>query len=641
MSHPPAMHAIRYALLAAVCLALAGCSVLASDQTIRPGLGVGRQQPVSELQVAPPGPRPGAEPTDIVRGFLQAMAGSGGDFVTAREFLTGTAAQEWSPEAQTVVFRGSSQITEPTAEELAAAAAAAAASAATSTVTASPVVPGEGELAVRVSAAAWAEVARDGRYRELATDEQRTTDLVLAQVDGEWRIRQLDPGLGRWLSTADFERLYDAYAVHYVSTGERLLIPDIRYVPTDRVATRLAQLQLGGTPDYLRAAVREDIPESARLAVGAVPVLGGIASVDLRGESIGAEPTARANLWAQFVATLTQVRGVDQVQISVDGNPLEIPGVDRVSSLSDLGFTPAPSLSRVPPLIRQGTRIGQATLRPQLENSAAEPTPAPSSEQGFPEIEPEWRDLALSFSGAELAGVSENALSRWREGIRYDVPGFAGGLGRPCYDRYDTLWVGGIGTEPGERLFAVNAAASPADPLRSPAQAVEVGWLQDRRVVSCHVSPQGTRIAVVSDTGEGTAGRLDIGTVAREPNGLPRTVVGPQPVGARFTTISDAVWLTETSLGVLGEARPGVGGAVAPETAEDVQVGVGLQPWLLTVGGHTVDLPDLAGASRITSTGGERNLVLTAADSDVVYVRAGAQWLPAQNRGSEVIVAAR
>ncbi|MFN2318670.1 MAG: GerMN domain-containing protein [Dermatophilaceae bacterium] len=657
---PPTVHRLRYALLAAVCVVLTGCASLASDQTIRPGLGVGRAEPDRNLQVAPPGPRSGGEPAEIVRGFIQALAGSGGDFVTARDFLTGAAVEEWSPEAQTVIFRGVAQIAEPTAEELAAAAAAEAEAAAasgdaTAAPTATPAAPGEGEVAMRITASVWAEVARDGRYRELAAEEQRTTDLVLTLDDGEWRIRHLGEGFGRWVSTADFERLYDAYAVHYVSTGERLLIPDIRYVPTDRVATRLAQLQLGETPRYLLGAVRADIPSSARLAVGAVPVLGGVASVDLRGEGVGSDPTARANLWAQFVATLIQVREVERVEISLDGNPLEIPGIERVNSLSDLGFTAAATPSRVPPLIRQGATIGQATLRPQTADTLGEPTPAPPNEQGFPEIEPEWRDLALSFSGGELAGVSGEALSRWRDGIRYEVPRFATELGRPCYDRYDTLWVGGVGRVLArDRLFAINAAASPADPLRSPAQPLPVSWLDERRVISCHVSPQGTRIAIVSDTGEGTAGRLDIGTVIRQANGLPTGVVGPQTLGDQFATLTDAVWLTETSLGILGELRAAaVGDPVAPVSPtepapepnggeEEVPAPIpGPQPWLITVGGRTTELPDIEGAQRITSTGGERNLVITSADSDLVYVRAGSQWLPAQDRGSEVIVAAR
>lgn len=640
---------LGYALLAALCVVLTGCSVLASDTTIRPGLGVGRLEPESNLQVAPPGPRDGAEPTEIVRGFMQALAGSGGDFVPAREFLTGAAAEEWSPEARTIVFRGPAQIVEPTPQEVAAAAAAEAEAAGTATATPTATVPtaAPGEVTLRVAVTVWAEVDRGGYYRELATPQDRTTDLVLRQVDGQWRIRAVDAGFGRWLGTADFDRLYDAYAVHYVSTGERLLIPDIRYVPTDRVATRLAQLQLGPPPEYLVGAVRQDIPESTRLTVGAVPVLGGVASVDLRGAGIGSDPTSRANLWAQLVATLTQVRGVDLVDISVEGNPLEIPGVERVSSLSDLGFTTPATPSRVEPLIRQGTTLGRPVLRPQLEEPVDEPTGAPPSEQGFPEIEPQWRDLALSYSGDELAGVSENAMSRWRDGLRYDVPGFATDLGRPCYDRYNTLWVGGQGTAlPGDRLFAINAAAAPADPLRSPAQALSVEWLVDRRVLSCHVSPQGTRIAIVSDEGEATPARLDIGTVVRQANGLPTEVSGPQALGAQFTTVTDAVWLTETSLGILAEARvvaevtDPAGDGVIGQDPSSVPLG-GLQPWLITVGGRTTDLPDLAGGARITSTGGERNLVITSGDSDVVYVRVGPQWLPAQDRGTEVIVAAR
>jgi hypothetical protein len=636
-----------YAVLAAaLCVVLSGCSVLASDQTIRPGLGLGRDEPDRDIQVAPPGPRPGAEPAEIARGFLQALAGSG-DLVTARDFLTAQAADQWSSQAGTAVFSGAAQIEEPPAEDAEPAPAEGAEEAGPeAAATPSPTVR-EGEVVLRMSASVWAEVGSDGRFRQLPDEEQRSTDVVLTQRRGEWRIRHLDPGFGRWISTADFERLYDTYAVHYVSTGERVLLPDIRYVPTDRVATRLAQLQLGATPEYLLGAVRHDIPASARLAVGAVPVLGGVATVDLRGEGIGSDPTSRANLWAQFVATLTQVRGVEQVRITLEGNPLEIPGVEEVRSLSDLGFTTPATLSRVPPLIRQGVDIGQPALRPQFDDVPAEPTPAPPSDQGFPGIEPEWGDLALSFSGAELAGVSEDALSRWRGDIRYDVPRFATGLGRPCYDRYDTLWVGGVGTTvPRERLFAVNAAASPADPLRSPARAVPASWLDDRRVVSCHVSPQGTRIAIVSDAGPDTPSRLDVGAVIREPNGLPTGVSGPQTLGDHFARVTDAVWLTETSLGLLGELRavpeaapPPEEGEAEPEPVEPANVGI--QPFIITVGGRTTDLPDIQGtATAITSTGGERNLVVLV-EPDLVYTRVGSQWLPAQERGSELIVAGR
>ena len=78
MSRTSSVRRIRYALLACLCAVLAGCSVLAADQTIRPGLGVGRAEPDRNLQVAPPGPRDGAAPAEVVSGFLPAVAGSGG-----------------------------------------------------------------------------------------------------------------------------------------------------------------------------------------------------------------------------------------------------------------------------------------------------------------------------------------------------------------------------------------------------------------------------------------------------------------------------------------------------------------------------------------------------------------------------------
>src|SRR5690606_16684466 len=259
-----------------VALVLTACSSLAEDQTIRPGLGVGRDQVERDLQVAPAGPRAGADPMEIVRDFVQALAGSGGDYVTAREYLTGEAERDWSPETRTLIFRGSVQVTDPNGSPgtpraadaesaqgatVVEAEAAEPAPTATAEPTAESTLPPveDGDTVLRLRASAWAEVGRLGHYRELPGPQDVTSEVILRRDDGEWRIRHLDPGFGRWLATADFERLFDPYAVHYVSTGERVLVPDIRYVPTDRVATRLAQLQLDETPDYLLGAVRHDI----------------------------------------------------------------------------------------------------------------------------------------------------------------------------------------------------------------------------------------------------------------------------------------------------------------------------------------------------------------------------------------------
>lgn len=758
---PRSIGRLVIAMVAAVLLA--GCTVLAADPTIRPGLDVGRDAPERDLQVAPPGPRVDAPPDQIVRDFIQALAGSGGDFVSAREFLTEEAADAWSPDARTVIFRRLVQVSpvdrkeqgdqedggqqdgdaEPTEGAATAEGGEAEVPAEVETgetegpsdpptgsepptPTSPPVdveagespprdddprpqpLPplGDGDLVMRLSAAAWAEVDRDGRFRELPEEVSMTSDIVLTQQAGQWRIRHLEPDFGRWIATQDFDRVYDSYAVHYVYRADRLLIPDVRFIPTDRVATRLAQLQLGDVPEYLALAVRDDLPADARLAVGAVPIVGGVATVDLTGTGFGADPEARRRVWAQFVATLSQVRGVDRVQITLDGNPLEIPGLDSVRSLADLQFpSTSPSPPTAAPLVRQGVFMREFSGRPRTDDDTEVPTPPPAA--GLPAIDERWHDLALSFTGGELAGVSGDSLSRWRNRFRYEVPSFATELGRPCYDSQDVLWVGGTGQLLRERLFYVNAAASPVDPLRSRATPVGSGWLTDRRVLACQISPQGTRIAIISDTGEDSPSRIDIGTILREANGLPTAVIGPQPVAEQFALVRDAVWLSETSLALLGQTRtnaellaemedeqtedsepenePGsepdrsadedtsaepaqeptqaptqeptrepeqdlaeeTEQEREPEADEDAELlpdplggERGVLPYLVTVGGRTTNLPTILGGERITTTAGERNLVITTTDG-TVYVRVGSRWLPAQNQGREIVVATR
>lgn len=729
MRRSPPPHVAAAAVSMLMTLLLCGCTILASDPTIRPGLDVGRAAPERDLQVAPPGPRRDATPEQIVRDFIQALAGSGGDFVSAREFLSGDAVETWSPDARTVIFRRTVQVApvepmpdaaDPDADDADAAGSGNEATAEDSTAAGTPPGPeqgaqvdngpdpsvrphplpplNDGDRVLRLSAAAWAGVDRTGRFRELPQDTTITSDIVLTQQEGQWRIRHLEPGFGRWIGTTDFDRVFDTYAVHYVYRADRLLVPDVRYIPTDRVATRLAQLQLGPVPDYLSLAVRDDIPLGARLAVGAVPIVGGVATVDLTGGSFGADPEARRRVWAQFVATLAQVRGVDRVQITLDGNPLEIPGVESVRSLGDLEFPQtAASLPTTPPLVRQGVFMREFSTRPRTTETGGEPVPPRSA--SLPAIDERWHDLALSFTGGELAGVSGDALSRWRNRFRYEVPRFATDLGRPCYDSQDVLWIGGTGQLVRERLFYVNAAASPVDPLRSQATPVAASWLTGRRVLTCQVSPQGTRIAVISADGEGGPSRLDIGTILRESNGLPTAVIGPQPIAEQFAVVRDTVWLGETSLALLGQTRAnaaildreraepaaadeatganeqngseqappeGTGEGPAPvpsgepdvpeagpaeaDPAEDglpddllpdpLAVERGVLPYLITVGGRTTPLPSILGGQRITTTGGERNLVITTSDT-TVYVRVGSQWLPAEHQGRDVVVATR
>src|SRR5690625_6612085 len=102
------MTSTRYLNLLVVVLALivTGCaSIPESGQ-------VGESDPQADINrdVAytfnPAGPANDATPTSIINGFILAATGIQGDFSTAREFLTDSAANDWDPHAQTTIYTG-------------------------------------------------------------------------------------------------------------------------------------------------------------------------------------------------------------------------------------------------------------------------------------------------------------------------------------------------------------------------------------------------------------------------------------------------------------------------------------------------------------------------------------------------------
>ena len=180
-----------------------------------------------------------------------------------------------------------------------------------------------------------------------------------------------------------------------------------------------------------------------RLTVDAVPVDSGVATVDLTATKPGGDPVRRQNLWAQFVATLSQVPEVDRVALKVEGSDLDLPGLEKApASLADLGF---PQTTAAPP--------GQPVVRTNGELFTVDPArigedrdAGPARRRATPaSIAPGWVWLAVSRDGKEMAAVGGDRaeLARWREGRQIRVPSFATHLTRPTYDTHDFLWVGG------------------------------------------------------------------------------------------------------------------------------------------------------------------------------------------------------
>jgi hypothetical protein len=567
--------------LAVLAMAVSGCGGLSMESPVRPGLEAGAL-PADPVRVLPPGPAAGSSQQQIVLGFLRAGAASESDYQVARSFLTPAPKSPWRPDSSVMVFTNEASTTTTLVDD----------------------------HTVRLEATVVASIDASGRYRDLPAGSRASATFTLEQVSGQWRIDALPEGFGLWLSADDVDRVYRPFRLHYVSTTDRRLVPDLRWFSEGKgLATRLARAQLADAPEYLRGAARTHIPAGTRLTVDAVPVHDGLATVDLTSTRPGGEPVGRQNMWAQLVATLTQVPGVQRVALKVEGSDLELPGLSGpASSLADLSFPTVPPPPQVKPVLRSGSQL--RAIDPELV-----PGPAPTAAQrppvALPAIGPGWTGLALSRSGQEIAAVSaeRTELARWRGDGAVAAPFAATGLTRPTYDRHDVLWV--AGRDRATRVWAVNAAASPQDPQRSRPQAVSAKWLEDRVPLALRVAPGGQRLAVISTDPAGKDARIDVAGIVRAPNGIPQSLLPPLRVAAVLTTARDLVWADEVTLAVLGAAGP----------REAVR------PWRVQVGGRTTALAQAPGAVAITTVNGLRGLVVTTTGNQVL-LRAGSSWLP-------------
>lgn len=584
----------RYAatLAAGAVLAVTACGGLSTSSAIQPGLEVGSVQE-NEVRVEVNPVAPGSSPQQVVQGFIRAAAASDDAYQVARSYLGSGPQSSWRPDSSVVVFGSDTEVTYE---------------------------PGDDNTVTAV-AHATARIDGQGRYQELPPQSSAQVTFGLERTGGEWRISQVPDDFGTWLSQADLDRLYDPFRIYYVSAGDHRLVPDIRWLPLGTgLATRLARSLLTGVPDYLKGAVRTDIPAGTRLAVDAVTIDSGTAKVDLAATKLGNDPGQRQNLGAQFLATVSQAPGVERVALQLEGATLQMPNGDStVESLSLLGF-PSPSDPVVKPVLRTGTTLVPVDPDDVGDNGRI-PPPATTT---YPTVQPGWAYLAMSRSGQEVAGVGGDRaqLVRWRGTTQVQLTSPGTMLTRPTYDREDVLWVAGRSN--GEtRVWAVNAAADPGDAGKSTPQTVSADWLRGRTVVSLRLSPDGQRVAVVTTDRNGRTPRVEVAGVVRQPNGLPASLSTPLRLAPTLTLARDLVWVDDATVAVLGRLT-------------STQV---IRPWLVPLGGPIAAGPEIAGARTITTVNGERGLVVTTDDHEVL-IRAGSRWQRV-GEGTDLLVAAR
>ena len=303
----------RIAVVALVIL-LSGCASLPSNLNIEigPELSTPDQQELSFY--SPASPLPGANPSEIVSGFLSAGTGPQNDYQVAREYLTDGFASRWRPGEQTLIRVGAYDL------------------------------QASSDSVQVVSVLVGAKVNEDGSYENI-TPTNTNLRFRLTQENGEWRISSA-PNL-TVVTVPVFEVVFSQLPIYFLDSTASQLVPDIRWFPKRAsTTTQLVNALLNGPADWLSESVLSAIPAGTKLQVNAVLVQEGKALVDLDATALAADNRQRGLLLTQLRSTLLQLPGIVDVSVLIAGaeqsiTAAEIPAIPASSTfaLTSAGIT--------------------------------------------------------------------------------------------------------------------------------------------------------------------------------------------------------------------------------------------------------------------------------------------------------------
>lgn len=502
MRHPAPLALLALPLLAA-------CASIPTSGAIQQGAEVGVQTTDQVIRVIARAPQPDMTPTEIVSGFLQASASFEGDHAVARQYLTAEAAVMWDPARSVSVYDGV------------------------------PTIVPDGVTEVDMTATRVGSIDDEGRYEVALAGGLIRESFRMEFADGNWRIAT--PPQGLLLSRSDVDRAFRAFEVYFLDPTFTTLVPDPRYFPVDgpTPATALTRALLRGPTEWLAPAVRTGFPDGTALAVNAVPVVDGVARVDLDPQVRLADEQTRRAFSAQLAWTLRQVPGVRFIDLNAGAQVLDVAGT---ANPQPVDAWPAYDPNSMPGGDAALAVLGGRVI--DLDRSPALPVPGAAGLAS-----PPLDGLAVSLSAQRLAALDSDArlwLGSLAPGSPLVEASVAPGQSRPSFGRGDEAWVVG----PDGVLQRVdpdgNAIVVPVDGL-NPRAALE----------SIAISRDGTRAALTIRRGPRTFVMLSIITV-RE--GALR-LESPLRVDNRLTTVSDVAWADDdrlVALGVEGAGAPGV-----------------------------------------------------------------------------------
>lgn len=558
-----------WALLAV--LTVTGCAGLPAEGPVQQGDGPAVTGAAAPFDFDPPGPVAGADPEQVVGGFLRALQATPVSTGAATEFLTEKAADDWRPDRRTVVY--GAQRTDAAGDE------------------------------VEVTLEDGFVLDATGRWVG-STAPGRTLRFPVVREDGEWRID--DPPDAMVIPESHFASRYREYSLYFFDPSGSVLVPEPVYLPWGPQApTLLSAGLLAGPQGTERAVERSFFPRGTQLGVS-VPIRGsGVAEVPLSPEILEVDADQLQLAVAQLVWTLRQVPEVREVSLTVDGTPLELPGGGVTAEVGGWSeYDPAVAAAATDLFGLRGDRVVRVVGDSELDAATwadAGPTRP--------------RSLGVDLSGERFAlvggdGRSVVVLGAAQEGDQGgDQPGprYTGSdVLRPRWDRTDRLWLVDR-TADGPVMLVLDGART---------RRLEVPGLDGRDVLAFALSRDGTRFAAVVDGARQP--RLLLTRIVRQ-DGAPvrltpaREVATPAPL-TRAVAVD---WRDPTTVAVL--TRPD------GTTSEVVLASVDGSSGRITLD-SAADVLFEPGVGMAASPGGPTALVVVTDDRRLHMLAAQGRW---------------
>jgi Lipoprotein LpqB beta-propeller domain/Sporulation and spore germination len=471
------------------------------------------------VDYTPAGPRAGSGPVPLVDNWLTSMTATPLNTYVAREFLTTASSTSWVPERGTLAY-GSQQL-----------------------------VAGPGGVVLLRLRDVVSLDARGAWQGDPTSGRGVDYRLRLVKEDGQWRIS--DPPNRLLVPRSHLDTQYEQFRLYFFDRSGQVLVPEPVYVPRGRQApTVLLAGLLKGPEPGLDDVERTFFPPGTALDGISVPVTrSGTADVPLGDRVLDVDSARLKLVFAQMAWTLGQVPGVQRLRVTVNGAPLDPPGVSADVNVDDFSeYDPSVAWAATDLFGVRDRRV--VTDDSQGEGRVSGPF-------GVLPVGP--RSIAVDPLAQHIAAVTPDGrrvLESDRDGVsgRAARPSdirtlYAGGtdLLRPAYDMYGQLWCVDR-TRSGARLLVARGGVS---------RPVDVLGVTGARVSRFLVSRDGTRLVA-----ELRRAGIDELVTARVRRDLQGGVVGATRARRLHLEglpgrIQDIAWRTPTDLAVLVAPSPG------------------------------------------------------------------------------------